>query len=168
MLCENCNQNEATFHYEANIYGEVNKVNLCAHCAKELGYTSVGKSDMSEYQDYIGSFLSNLLGEKTLRSDTGVKCEICGATANDIKQSGKVGCNHCYVTFSQLLMPFIRRIHGSAQHTGKAPAGADREIRHKKQLLKLREEMNAAVAAQAFERAAELRDEIAGLEKEGV
>lgn len=39
MKCEHCGRNEATFYVKSNINGRVTEQNLCAECARKMGYT---------------------------------------------------------------------------------------------------------------------------------
>lgn len=39
MLCENCNERDATFHLQQNLNGKKTQAHLCQPCATELGYT---------------------------------------------------------------------------------------------------------------------------------
>ena len=158
MLCQNCGMHEAVYHYKTNFNGNVSEHHLCAACASKLGiqpYTGSSKS-------LFDSMLTDWFGSAP-RQET-VVCPFCGATERDIRRNGKVGCAHCYDTFASLLNPYIRQIHGNANHNGKAPVGAGDAIRTKRQLEALRRELNAAVEAQAYEKAAELRDRIRELE----
>ena len=164
MLCENCGKNEATFHYKSNINGEKTESHLCADCVAKLGKEEFFM--MPSATDYFDSFLSNVFSEGLPAfTNTGIKrCPLCGASAKDISKTGKVGCAECYDVFSDMLMPYVRRIHGNTHHIGKISAAAKPEVKVKKQIHELKSQLKAAVNEQNFERAAELRDEIKKLE----
>jgi protein arginine kinase activator len=86
-------------------------------------------------------------------------------TFRDFRESGRLGCPHCYETYASHLQRLLRRVHGSTQHVGKVylppdPSASDLERR----LQALRRKLNRAVESEDFERAAELRDEIRSLE----
>jgi protein arginine kinase activator len=163
MLCQNCGKHEAEYHYKSNVNGTVTEQHLCSECAKKLGYSVpiFGGTD-----SFLGSFLSDFFGGSTgLKTMApGITCPLCGSSASDISRSGKVGCAQCYDTFSDMLTPYIKRIHGSTEHTGKIPSDAGAEIKSKRQLVQLREELKKAIENQEFEKAAELRDKIKELE----
>ena len=38
-LCQHCGKKEANFYYKSVVNGEVNEVQLCSDCARELGYS---------------------------------------------------------------------------------------------------------------------------------
>ena len=71
--------------------------------------------------------------------------------------------------FGDELFPLIRRIHGNTTHcgknSGKAAAKSEKhEPTKEEKIAQLKSELDAAVKEQNFERAAELRDIIKGME----
>ncbi len=76
-----------------------------------------------------------------------------------------MGCSDCYDAFDENLIPLIKRIHGSNNHTGKVPKRKGGDLRIIRKIEDLREEMQRVVEEENFERAAEIRDEINELEK---
>ncbi len=81
-------------------------------------------------------------------------------TYTEFKKTGLMGCSECYVSFKNSLVPIIKRVQGNIEHVGKIPKKSGKEIMEKRQLLRLREELNRAINSEEYERAAELRDEI--------
>ena len=95
-------------------------------------------------------------------------CRMLAPTLEEIAAEGKVFCPQCYADFREELSRTIRSIHGNVTHTGEMPAklSAVQEKENKKASLK--KALEAAIAAENFEEAATLRDEIRALEgKEG-
>ncbi len=92
------------------------------------------------------------------------KCPLCGATAFDIQKTGKAGCAQCYETFSDILDPYIRRIHGNVVHQGRIPGGGTPEHKAAAEVTRLRQQLDSAVKAEDYLKAAELRDRIRELE----
>ena len=164
MLCQNCQKNEATTHIKRIINGETTQSHLCSDCAKSLGYDSAFSYFGFNFSDMLSSFFNDatatMLGGHTLR------CEKCGSTFNDIVRSGKIGCADCYRTFYDKLMPSLERIHGRTVHEGKIPNGTP-QLKTENEISKLQNELDEAVAAQNYEKAAQLRDRIKELESEG-
>ncbi len=69
-------------------------------------------------------------------------------------------------TFKSKLTPIIKRLHsGNTHHGGKIPARIGGAIHLKKQVSQLKEEMQALVEAEEFEKAAEVRDQIRSSKK---
>ena len=91
-------------------------------------------------------------------------CPECGLSIAALARTGRVGCAHCYSHFARAIAPYIRRVHGTAAHTGSIPGSAGPEMRKKRRALELKAELQRAVDAQEYERCAALRDEIRGLE----
>ena len=57
MKCEHCNRNDATFHYQRTVNGHTETAHLCADCAAELGYDAGFGSF-----DSVFSLLPSMLG----------------------------------------------------------------------------------------------------------
>ncbi len=162
MLCQKCGKNTATTHIKTVINGKVTEQSLCGYCAAKSGYSGfTGGSFSNILASMLGSSLS--IGAE----DYGAKCECCGATFADIAETGKVGCANCYKEFENELLPYLKRIHGSVKHTGKI-AGAHQLIvtGNKDALSELKTKLASLVAAERYEEAAKVRDEIKKMEGE--
>jgi protein arginine kinase activator len=134
MLCQNCGSNEAEYHYSSNINGEIRQLHLCKECTAKLG----GSIPFMQPQfNFFNSFFTNLLGASSHKPSDTRQCPLCGATERSILNSGKVGCAQCYDTFSDMLVPFIKRIHGNTEHQGKAPSSAGPEIKRLREIESL-------------------------------
>ena len=168
MLCQHCNHNEATTHVKTNINGKVTEYMLCADCAKEMGYGNLFSDFHTDFNSLLGSFFSSALPAGT----GATRCPVCHSSYSDIAESGKVGCAMCYETFFDELMPAVRRVHGNTEHTGKRPKvfSSPKEIKEEKvqqsesKVDQLKAELDEAIKTQNFERAAEIRDELKGME----
>lgn len=194
MTCQRCKKNPATFFYEENVNGQKKKYVLCAECADELRRSgelsmSFPTSPLSLFGDAGEDLFSGLFGGYALpatHQPRTKRCPLCGLRFSDIVNDGKVGCPMCYKTFAEELEPTLSGIHGSAVHRGRRPmklrkasakdaeavkstAEAETEIpvaeeKAPDELTQLRAELKKAIAEEAFEKAAELRDRIKGLE----
>lgn len=175
MKCTHCNQREATTHIRKVINGKKEEMHLCKECAEELGVM-----DEFDFEPFTtDSFFGNLLGAgvAALNSLTGVeRCGYCGSSFNDIVNSGKVGCAHCYDKFESKLNPSIEKLHGRTKHVGKhvtyveekeEPEKAEEAPKKISKLDELKQELKQAVKEQRFEDAAVIRDKINDLTKEG-
>ena len=87
-------------------------------------------------------------------------------TYTQFGQVGRFGCAQCYEAFTPNLLPLFRRLHGNQKHIGKIPLRAGSFVRLKKDIEDLKKKLYEKVAAEAFEDAAVLRDEIKQLESE--
>ena len=169
MLCQHCKKNEATTHVKTMINGETTEYMLCPECAHELGYDSMFSDFSADFGGLLSGFFSNALPARS----GATRCGGCGSSINDIKRTGKVGCADCYDTFFSELMPTIRNIHGNTEHIGKRPNAIEYTVEDDgksetddktDRLSALKAELKQAIADEKFERAAQLRDEIKGLE----
>lgn len=161
MLCRNCGRNDATIHLKRIINGEATEINLCSVCGKALGITDGFPVFLP-----VSGFSGSLFSERGY-VQTGVVCEKCGFTFDDIVRTGMPGCPECYRVFGDKLASAVRKIHGRSKYCGKIPGGADEETRREHKINLLKAELNAAIDEQNFERAALLRDEIRRIIKEG-
>ena len=93
-------------------------------------------------------------------------CPCCGATFKDFTKTGKAGCSECYNIFRDELSDTIMRIHSGNKHIGRAPKSFRTRMEKEEKLVKLNNELEAAVKNQAFEEAARIRDEILSLSKD--
>lgn len=172
MLCQHCNQNEATTHIKKNINGKREEMHLCSDCARELGVMEEFR--VPSVSDFFGeSFLGNFLGAgvAAMNSLAGVeRCSTCGSSFNDIVKGGHIGCSDCYDKFADRLEPSIRKIHGKTKHIGKfisydesnEPEKAESK-KETDELEQLKEQLQKAISEQRFEDAAVLRDKIKAL-----
>ena len=161
-ICEVCNKRIATVHI-TNLVGEKKEHHFCEECAKEKGINPAPK--MID----IGQVLSSLIGAKSEAIDEklgALECPRCGMTFRQFKSKGRLGCPYDYEAFKEGVVPIIEQIHHSTQHIGKVPSQAGPSAARLSALIKLRQSLAAAVSAENYEGAAELRDKISALEKE--
>jgi protein arginine kinase activator len=94
-------------------------------------------------------------------------CAECGMTFAQFRRDGTLGCPACYESFGKHLSAMIERAQsGATHHCGKRPHNAGTSLDNQARMSTLMRELNSAVAAEQYERAAELRDTLAGLEQE--
>lgn len=176
MLCERCKKNEANYYYRENTNGVEKTYHLCADCARELEKMGEikGFGKESLYDGFFGgndlnSLFASLFTPSAKKSQGAkpiperTKCSLCGAVFDDLVREGKAGCPKCYEVFSDELEESIRRIHGRTSHTGREPVKLREKNEAKRKITTLEGELKEAVAAENYERAAELRDEIKAL-----
>lgn len=164
--CSRCGEREGVIdltHVEGT---EVRTIHLCAKCAAEKGIqTPAALADTP-----LGGLLAALGGEGETPAAAGLSfeaaCPRCGATLQDFRETGRLGCAECYTTFAEPLRELLRRLHGSTHHTGRSYAAPDGQpaVVDEESVTALRERLRRAVEAEAFELAAELRDRLKGRE----
>jgi protein arginine kinase activator len=164
MLCEDCGQRVATVIYTEVSGGEKEVRHLCRQCVEERGIHAPdlrSPIDPDLPADGLGEEGSAGLGVP--EEDSGPVCEECGWSWGRYQKTGRLGCPACYETFESELKGLLRQVHGSNEHLGKTYEGADwSEIVDVSVLSQALEE---AIAGEAFERAAELRDRIRRLKR---
>ncbi len=162
MLCEICGKNNATTHIRSVVNGIVKEMNLCGYCAAKEGYHDLAHNSLAE-------MLASMFGD-ALSSGSAItarRCNCCGATFSDIAEKGRVGCSECYTTFYDDLLPYLKRVHGAIEHSGKRPNKAQLTVtRDEESIEALRDKLNLLVREERFEEAAVIRDKIKKLEQE--
>ncbi len=163
MLCSMCGKKPATTHIKSTVNGVTEQHYLCSDCAR--AYSAQNSMSLGSL---IGSFFGETLKAQSL-GDTRKRCPECGICFDQIAESGKVGCDKCYETFLDQLLPSLQRMHGRSRHAGKAPASAaDAPTQTAEdKLSSLKAQLEQAISEQNFEQAAILRDEIKNIESEG-
>ena len=160
--CELCD-NDATVH-EIDAQKNV-KIHLCAECAIAQGYES-----MIPKNPPVTEMLTQFEAKKDMPKPTSRKatCDTCKTTFARFRKTGLVGCPDCYEIFAHKLDPLIIRSQGGANsHIGRVPTRS--EIVVDRQILRrqLVEELDRAVAAEQYERAAKLRDQLTDIATTG-
>ncbi|SKA77973.1 protein arginine kinase activator [Clostridium sp. USBA 49] len=169
MLCENCHKNEANVHFTQIINGEKQELNLCESCANKIQGISMENDFIFgpsfSFQNILSGLMDYMSPAVQINKVSEVSCKNCGTTFKDFKKNGLLGCSECYETFAQGLSPVIKRVQGNIEHTGKIPKKLGKGIIEKRRIIKLKEELQKAIANEEYEKAAEIRDMIKSLQK---
>jgi len=156
--CQDCGKAPATLRIKRVASGEETEVRLCVACARARGIESPQAGQPGA--DPVALLFKNL---EEMQGGTGT-CPGCGLTYSAFRESGRLGCAACYETFEKELRPLIRRVHGEVRHVGKVPARDGSVQDAAARLRRLNEDLDRAIRAEEYERAAELRDLIQTLE----
>jgi protein arginine kinase activator len=183
MICESCHQNLATVHLTEIVQKYKKETHLCEECAKSKGvpYKSqfsvkefvggVGKKDAEPPVVGLPGALPGASAPVAAQSATlefAEPCPSCGITFAEFRSSGRLGCPTDYDHFKRGLVPLLEKIHGAVQHTGRIPARVGARIERQRLIGALQRDLSQAVEREEYERAAELRDKIRGLENQQV
>lgn len=181
MICQRCQKAQATvhidevqaFHGAGHPENSVEEHHLCETCAQDaqLPHAESPKL-MGELWQFLkmgaqasGSGGSGALGSGAQSpSKPQLTCETCGMGLEELRRKGRLGCEDCYSTFSEYLGQLLERMHGASEHVGRIPGVDPREAARLKEIADVRAGLEAAVKAEDFERAAELRDRLLALE----
>jgi protein arginine kinase activator len=161
MLCSQCHERTAVVNLHQIADGEVVLLHLCERCAAEKGVDSsstLTKTPVGTFLASMGKGLDLPNGD-AIAEGAAASCPACGATLDDFRETGRVGCAQCYKTFEVALRELLRRLHGSSRHFGERyrPAESETGVPTAREL---REQLRVAVEAEDFELAAELRDRL--------
>lgn len=164
MLCQVCNKNNATVHYTKIINGEIEELHMCDECA--MNNNEFEFDTTFSFHKLLTGLIDSFQGETTRKEAGEFACPFCGLSYAQFRQTGKFGCPQCYDTFKSNLIPLFKGIHGHNKHMGKVPKRTNKTLAKKREIHRLRTEMDRLVSREAFEEAAVLRDKIKELENE--
>ncbi len=160
MQCEQCHEREAVVHLTQIVDEQVTTVHLCERCAAEKGVEGAGPPAKTPLGDFLAAIGKGQLGVPVGTVEL-MRCTTCGASLQDFRETGRLGCADCYRTFELQMRDLLRRVHGSTHHVGEryvrrgsAPVTAERAQDD------LREQLRLAVETENFELAAEIRDRL--------
>ena len=157
MLCEECKTNEATCMVSVMAGDEVTTRHLCSDCVAKLN----ANFQNGNIRNLLSSIMSAITGGiPTPAGKVELTCPRCQTTLSQFRATGHLGCPKCYGVFREQLQPMLQQIHGRVQHAGRKPLDTEeaKELRRQREELTL--QMEAAVAAEDFERAALVRDQL--------
>lgn len=170
MICDACKKNEATIHITKIINGVKHEMNLCAECAgKNEEFNIVPDMDMMSpfsFQNILSGLMDYVNITSKNNKSVELVCKNCGANYREFKEKGLLGCSQCYENFKPTIMSVIKGVQSNVEHVGKIPRKSGRDLFQRKRMVKLKEELQKAIAIEEYERAAELRDEIRKIEKD--
>lgn len=153
--CETC-QKAAQTHYSFLVGEAEYKVQLCADCPKLKFLEQPGSHDL------IHELLPNLVIEPPVEAAKPKveTCPVCGFTLDDLDRTKRMGCANCYEVFSKPVNRFVRAVQRGYKHVGKICLTSQSVETLEERLTDLQSRLDDAVAQEAFESAATLRDEI--------
>ncbi|RKD67526.1 protein arginine kinase activator [Sinobaca qinghaiensis] len=172
MLCQECQQRQASLHFTKIVNGQKTEVHLCEECAREKGETIQGTNSYS-----IHDLLSGILKfDKPLKDEASTSytkapkplvCDNCGLSYERFVKTGRFGCTHCYEAFETKLDPIFKKVHsGNLRHYGKIPKRSGAQMQVQREIDEERLKLKESVAKEEFEKAASIRDYIKELEQQ--
>ena len=151
-LCQICKQREATVYFTQIINGVKTKMNVCSKCAG----TNVIKIDLNS----LITGLLNIQNQEIRTADQVIQCERCKMTIDEFNSTGKMGCSKCYEVFFEPMQQLLNRIHGNTHHRGKVPKKLVSVQATNAKIDELKKELSECIKNEAYEKAAEIRDQI--------
>lgn len=153
-----CKDKVATIRLKEIINDMVTELQLCQACFEERELKGGGHAVGSV--DKAMSALAGQTGAGKKADAKPLQCSTCGASEEDLKNNGRLGCGDCYDEFEVSIQPILTRVHNATEHRGKAPHEAARNLDFKVEMRRLQEDLQEAILSENYERAAKLRDKI--------
>jgi protein arginine kinase activator len=156
MICDVCKKEQATVHLTEIHDGSKCAKHLCPSCA--VAHSSVGQE--FSFTDLFAGLTEARAGART----NDLTCSGCGLTFEEFRKSGRLGCGTCYHDFREQLMFLLKKIRGPKIHSGKKPS-LHKVMKTASPLKQLQRQLEAAIATEQYELAAQLRDRIREMQK---
>lgn len=160
MKCQKCGKYEANFHYTTSINGRVTEYHLCAECAAKSGFDVKQEFDFNSILDGVFPSLGGLGGF----GDTG---GLNGLAIMGFPMSGVYQALPYAVAPQPATAPNSSGCScGSESCMPDIPgAKVDDEMKKRREINMLREQMRIAAAKDDYEKAIELREKIKEMEQ---
>lgn len=177
MTCDICGKKKATVHLTEIVDEQMSEMHLCEECARQ-------KSSQMEQQFGLADLLAGLsdtakpamASKESEKGALVLKCSRCDLPYEDFRKFGRLGCGECYTSFKEHLTGLLRKIHGSNKYLGKTPSKYSTSqtlattegttaLLPSDDLSDLKQQLQSAIAAEDFEKAAQIRDKIRNFEK---
>jgi protein arginine kinase activator len=193
MLCQKCQQRQATVFFSQTVGTETTQAHLCEVCAQEQaqaygGMFPINFNPFAAFSEMFKNFMpwdepemaEAMSGRVPASTEPQLQCPNCGYQLSTFRQNGRLGCTKCYDSFRQVLDPLISSIHGNVRHTEaktqlqaapEAPVSPDETAKVSEdagdpQLKVLRKKLKDAIKEERYEDAALIRNEIRKIEKQ--
>lgn len=164
MKCQNCGKNEVNFHYSSSVNGCVTEAYLCSDCASKSGYDFESMFDVFDTGSFFDGVFPVFGRMSGLRPAPMMRYEAfpffvrprIGVLA---RQSG------CETAQPDSRAEAAAESGTEAQTAAQtAEEQVDGEMKKRRELNMLREQMRIAAEKDDFEKAIELREQIKGME----
>ena len=169
MLCNICNKEEACIHIEKHDSGEKGTYRICQTCADLQGFTPQNLQDNKVIEKLFRHLEQAIKASPVNKNES---CPTCKTTLRNYQQQGLLGCTDCYTTFHTNLSKDMQQLQPSAKHLGKLPKQnlelnfqtsqeTDANNNSEESLEELEKSLHYCIQEEDYERAAEIRDQIA-------
>ncbi len=160
MLCQICQQEEATVHLIDTVGSQQTSLHICENCAQKRHLGEMLVKPALVIHNLLASLLE--LGAVSHSAQTDAKCGHCGLTFSQFRDVGRFGCEHCYESFRAQLLPLFRQFHQAEEHKARVPADAPAAPASgpRPKLEDLKDQLRRLIEGEKYEEAAQLRDQI--------
>ena len=162
MKCDHCDK-PAVVHEVVIKAGVTSEVHLCAEHAAQKGY-QVPTVPVTQLLAQFAGPIPGVAAAQARRPAAASRCPGCGLGFAEFRQTGVLGCQGCYDAFMPQIATVIERAQaGAVHHVGRTPRRLEGLADRAAMRSKLLQELDAAVTAEQYERAASLRDRLKNL-----
>ena len=168
MICQICQKNHASVHVTEIVEAsgedgaakagqkEVHERHLCESCASsvDLPHAPLLKKSPADIWKLL-----QVSAQQTKRRPSPA-CPDCGMSLDEFRKKGRLGCARDYEVFKNHIGDLLERVHGARSHVGRVPGTSEADSLRSQRLSTLKQQLDEAVKAEAYENAARLRDEI--------
>ncbi len=159
LVCEICKSQPAQLHITRIVNNQVYAIHVCAGCAEEKGLSNpIVLSPLEAILEQANEAAQKF--DPSGRTAEKAVCPGCGKTEQSFRESGNLGCDTCYETFSQGLEVLMKRIQADTRHVGKVPKRMGSTVRVKADVRRLRKQLQEAIKREDYVSAARIRDRI--------
>ncbi len=159
MKCEICKKLDAKVFIKHAADGVVRKLHVCEACAERKGV------DLQLPIPFLADIIFGAAGDpKPPKAISANKmCPVCHLRRSHFRKTSLLGCPTCYEVFAEEVAPFLEGAPEGCGHVGKVPARE--QVAAEVALLEKR--LKAAVNAQNYEEAAQVRDRLQAVRSRG-
>lgn len=163
MQCDECGK-PANVHEIRVENGMKTERHLCSECAAQAGLTAQ-EAHVDAPTNPVEMIKQVLAAGPEMEVRAAPQCPTCGSTFARFRKMALLGCPDCYQALEVPLQPLILRSQAAEarelpEHQGLHPSSFKSASQPAKTLIRLERELQGAIHAEQYERAADLRDKI--------
>lgn len=121
MKCQKCHSQEATVFFSEVSNQKKIEYCLCEICAKDWGGYIQTPHFAYSLEQFVAKFLESMASAQSSSStdEEAKTCEHCGMTYQEFHKTGRLGCEHDYEIFRDILAKSFQQVYGVSTHQGK-------------------------------------------------
>ena len=116
---------------------------------------------IEEMRDLLSGIISNISEISIMMQEkenpNSKKCENCGITFDNFRETGYLGCPYCYHSFNEQIKEFILEIERGSIHKGKMPKKYAELFLLKKEITYLKNQLKKLVLDENYEKADKIK-----------
>ncbi len=169
MKCIHCGKEAMMEIRLIPLDGKEEEIYLCQECMEKY-FSGQGLNPSEEFSFFqevleklLGGLLTEIKGneeENSQEEEPSTRCPFCNSALSEILKKGKLGCEHCYETFSEKISEIITSCQGSLHHQGKVPRDYEEVMELLQEIEKEKRQIEEDIVAENYEHAAQVRDRI--------